>query len=61
MKTKTAVAKALDAQKIDEKIEAAVSKALGIGGKKPEAKGQQTDSASPAFDAADLAINAWNR
>lgn len=55
-----AVAKALDAQKIDEKIEAAVAKALGIGKEKPEAKGQQTDSAS-SFDAADLAINAWGR
>ena len=55
-----AISKALDAQKIDEKIEAAVSKALGIGGKKPEAQGQQTDSA-PSFDPADLAINAWNR
>lgn len=54
-----AIVKALDAQKIDEKIEAAVSKALGIGGKKPEAQGQQTDSAAPAFDAADLAIDAW--
>lgn len=54
-----AIAKALDAQNIDEKIEAAVSKALGIGGKKPEAQGQQTDSAAPAFDAADLAIDAW--
>lgn len=54
-----AIAKALDAQKIDEKIEAAVSKALGIGNKKPEAQGQQTDSAAPAFDATDLAINAW--
>ena len=54
-----AIAKALDAQKIDEKIEAAVSKALGIGGKKPEAQGQQTDSAAPAFDATDLAIDAW--
>ena len=55
-----AVAKALDAQtaKIDEKIEAAVTKALGIT--KPQAKGQQTDSA-PAFDAADLAIDAWGR
>ena len=41
-------------------IDAAVSKALGIGNGKPEAKGQQTDSA-PAFDAEDLAINAWNR
>lgn len=56
-----AIAKALDAQKIDEKIEAAVSKALGIGNNKPEAKGQQTDSAASAFNAADLAINAWNR
>ena len=55
-----AVAKALDAQKLDEKIEAAVAKALGIGKEKPEANGQQTDSAS-SFDAADLAINAWNR
>ena len=55
-----AVAKALDAQaaKIDEKIEAAVTKALGIT--KPQAKGQQTDSA-PAYDAADLAIDAWGR
>lgn len=55
-----AVAKALDAQKLDDKIEAAVAKALGIGKEKPEANGQQTDSAS-SFDAADLAINAWNR
>ena len=55
-----AIAKALDAQKIDEKIEAAVSKALGIGSSKPEAKGQQTDAGTaPAFDAADLAIDAW--
>ena len=54
-----AIAKALDAQKIDEKIEAAVSKALGIGGKKPEAQGQQTDAASPAFSAEDIAIDAW--
>ena len=54
-----AIAKALDAQKIDEKIEAAVSKALGIGGKKPEAQGQQTDSATPSFSAEDLAIDAW--
>ena len=56
-----AIAKALDAQKIDEKIEAAVSKALGIDGNKPKAKGQQTDSAGYAFDTADLAMNAWNR
>jgi len=55
-----AVAKALDAQKLDDKIEAAVAKALGIGKEKPEANGQQTDSAS-SFDAADLAINVWNR
>jgi hypothetical protein len=55
-----AVAKALDAQKLDDKIEAAVAKALGIGKEKPEAKGQQTDSV-PGFDAADLAMNAWNR
>ena len=55
-----AVAKALDAQKLDDKIEAAVAKALGIGKEKPEANGQQTDSAS-SFDAADLAMNAWNR
>lgn len=55
-----AVAKALDAQKLDDKIEAAVAKALGIGKEKPEAKGQQTDSA-PGFDVADLAMNAWNR
>ena len=54
-----AIVKALDAQKIDEKIEAAVNKALGIGGQKPEAKGQQTDAASPAFSAEDLAIDAW--
>lgn len=55
-----AVAKALDAQtaKIDEKIEAAVTKALGIT--KTKAEGQQTDSA-PAYDAADLAIDAWGR
>jgi hypothetical protein len=55
-----AVAKAMDAANLDEKIEAAVAKALGIGKGKPEANGQQTDSA-PSFDAADLAINAWNR
>lgn len=55
-----AVAKALDAQKLDDKIEAAVAKALGIGKEKPEAKGQQTDSV-PGFDVADLAMNAWNR
>jgi hypothetical protein len=54
-----AIAKALDAQNIDEKIEAAVSKALGIGKNKPEAKGQQTDNA-PGFDPADLAVDAWN-
>ena len=54
-----AVAKALDAQKLDDKIEAAVAKALGIGKEKPEAKGQQTDAASPAFSAEDLAIDAW--
>lgn len=56
-----AVAKALDATKIDEKIEAAVAKALGIGKEKPEAKGQQTDSAGAGFSAEDLAIDAWNR
>ena len=57
-----AVAKALEAQKdsIGSMIDAAVNKALGIGNGKPEAKGQQTDSA-PTFDAADLAMNAWNR
>lgn len=56
-----AVAKALDAQKLDDKIEAAVAKALGIGKEKPEAKGQQTDSAGAGFSAEDLAIDAWNR
>ena len=56
-----AVAKALDATKIDEKIEAAVAKALGIGKEKPEAKGQQTDSAGAGFSAEDLAIDAWKR
>ena len=55
-----AVAKAMDAANLDEKIEAAVAKALGIGKEKPKAEGQQTDSA-PGFDAADLAMNAWNR
>ena len=55
-----AVAKAMDAANLDEKIEAAVAKALGIGKEKPEAQGQQTDSA-PSFDAADLAMDAWNR
>jgi hypothetical protein len=55
-----AVAKAMDAANLDEKIEAAVAKALGIGKEKPEAKGQQTDSAL-GFDAADLAMDAWNR
>ena len=55
-----AIAKAMDAQKdsIGKMIDEAVEKALGLGGKKPDAKGQQTDSA-PAFDAADLAIDAW--
>lgn len=56
-----AVAKALDAQKLDDKIEAAVAKALGIGKEKPEAKGQQTDSMGAGFSAEDLAIDAWNR
>jgi hypothetical protein len=56
-----AVAKAMDAAKLDEKIEAAVAKALGIGKEKPEAKGQQTDSAGAGFSAEDLAIDAWNR
>ena len=56
-----AVARALDAQKLDDKIEAAVAKALGIGREKPEAKGQQTDSAGAGFSAEDLAIDAWNR
>ena len=55
-----AVAKAMDAANLDEKIEAAVAKALGIGKEKPKAEGQQTDSAM-AFDAADLAMDAWNR
>ena len=55
-----AVAKAMDAANLDEKIEAAVAKALGIGKEKPKAEGQQTDSA-PGFDAADLAMDAWNR
>ncbi len=55
-----AVAKAMDAANLDEKIEAAVAKALGIGKEKPRAEGQQADSA-PGFDAADLAMNAWNR
>ena len=57
-----AIAKALDAQKasIGDMIDVAVKKALGVDGNKPEAKGQQTDNA-PAFDAADLAIDAWNR
>ena len=54
-----AIAKALDAQKIDEKVEAAVNKALGIGSNKKEVAGQQTDTAAPSFDAADLAIDAW--
>ena len=56
-----AVAKAMDAANLDEKIEAAVAKALGIGKEKPEAKGQQTDSAGAGFSAEDLAMNAWNR
>jgi hypothetical protein len=56
-----AVDKALDAQKLDDKIEAAVAKALGIGKEKPEAKGQQTDSMGAGFSAEDLAIDAWNR
>lgn len=56
-----AVAKAMDAAKLDEKIEAAVAKALGIGKEKPEAKGQQTDSMGAGFSAEDLAIDAWNR
>lgn len=56
-----AVARALDAQKLDDKIEAAVAKALGIGKEKPEAKGQQTDSMGAGFSAEDLAIDAWNR
>lgn len=56
-----AVAKALDEAKLDEKIDAAVAKALGIGKEKPEAKGQQTDSAGTGFSAEDLAIDAWNR
>lgn len=56
-----AVAKAMDAAKLDDKIEAAVAKALGIGKEKPEAKGQQTDSMSAGFSAEDLAIDAWNR
>ena len=56
-----AVAKAMDAANLDEKIEAAVAKALGIGKEKPEAKGQQTDSAGAGFSAEDLAIDAWNR
>lgn len=56
-----AVAKALDAQKLDDKIEAAVAKALGIGKEKPEAQGQQTDSAGAGFSVEDLAIDAWNR
>jgi len=56
-----AVAKAMDAANLDEKIEAAVAKALGIGKEKPEAKGQQTDSMGAGFSADDLAIDAWNR
>lgn len=56
-----AVAKALDEAKLDEKIDAAVAKALSIGKEKPEAKGQQTDSAGAGFSAEDLAIDAWNR
>jgi hypothetical protein len=56
-----AVAKAMDAANLDEKIEAAVAKALGIGKEKPEAKGQQTDSMGAGFSAEDLAIDAWNR
>ncbi len=56
-----AVAKAMDAANLDEKIEAAVSKALGIRKEKPEATGQQTDSAGAGFSAEDLAIDAWNR
>ena len=56
-----AVAKALDEAKLDEKIDAAVAKALGIRKEKPEAKGQQTDSAGAGFSAEDLAFNAWNR
>lgn len=57
-----AIAKALDAQKasIGDMIDVAVKKALGVDNKKPETKGQQTDSL-PGFDAADLAIDAWNR
>ena len=58
-----AVAKALEAQKdsIGSMIDAAVSKALGIEGQS-KAKGQQVDNAPSAeFDAADIAMNAWNR
>ena len=55
-----AVDKALAAQKdsIGAMVEEAVNKALGIGGKKPEAKGQQTD-AGAGYSAEDLAIDAW--
>ena len=58
-----AIAKALDAQKdsISSMIDAAVNKALGV--EKPDAgkNGQQLDSGANVFDAADIAMNAWNR
>lgn len=52
-----AIKKALDSG-IEGMVEKAVAKALGTDAGKPQAKGQQTDSA-PQFSDADLLANAW--
>lgn len=57
------IAKALDERLggLDEKITAAVNKALGIDekGKKPEVKGQNDAASDSGFDTSDLIQNAW--
>lgn len=54
-----AVSKALDSAKIDEKVDAAVKKALNLdGAKTPEAKGAATD-ADINFNAEDCLPNGW--
>lgn len=54
-----AVSKALDSAKIDEKVDAAVKKALNLdGAKTPEAKGATTD-ADINFNAEDCLPNGW--
>jgi len=57
-----AVTKALDSAKIDDKVDAAVKKALKLdeGAGTPEAKGAATD-ADITFNAEDCLPNGWGR